>query len=112
LAPHYAWASAAIVPLRAGGGTRIKILEAFAAGVPVLATAVGAEGIDAADGRELLLGDGPEELAAACFRLHGDPDLHRRLVAAAGALVRERYSYEVVGRRIREVVARGTGTAG
>lgn len=104
LAPHYAWASAAIVPLRAGGGTRIKILEAFAAGVPVLATPVGAEGIDAADGRELLLGDGPEELAAACLRLHGDPELRRRLVEAAGALVRERYSHAVVGRRVREVV--------
>ena len=58
-------ADAVIVPLRTGGGTRLKILEAMAAGCPIVSTTIGAEGIDARDGHELLLRDEPQAFAAA-----------------------------------------------
>ncbi len=105
LAPHYAWATTAVVPLRAGGGTRIKILEAFAAGVPVVSTPLGAEGIEAAAGCELLLGDSAEALAAACLRLHAAPSLARALAAAARQRVEETYSHAVVAQQISRRVA-------
>jgi glycosyltransferase involved in cell wall biosynthesis len=92
LAPHYAWADVALAPVRAGGGTRIKILEAFAARVPVVATAIGAEGLAARDGEHLLIAGDAASLAAACRRLHDDADLARRLAANALDLVRRRYA--------------------
>ena len=72
LAPHYAWADLALAPIRAGGGTRIKILEAFAARVPVVATPVGAEGLAVQDGEHLLLADDSNDFATACRRIKGD----------------------------------------
>ena len=65
-------ASVAVVPLRYGSGTRVKILESFAHRVPVVSTTLGAEGLDAEDGVHLLLADDPEEFAAATVRLLGD----------------------------------------
>jgi len=73
LAPHYAGADAVVAPLRAGGGTRIKLLEAFAWEVPVISTHVGAFGLDVEDGRHLLLADDDEALANACVRFIDDP---------------------------------------
>lgn len=99
LAPHYAWADIALAPVRAGGGTRIKILEAFAARVPVVATPIGAEGLAVRDGEHLLLAGDEDGLAAACRRIKDDGPLAARLTAKALDLVRERYS-RPVGRRI------------
>lgn len=87
LTPVYAATDAAIVPLRAGGGTRIKILEAFAHGVPVVSTPAGAEGLDIADGRELLLGADAETFVGACVRLAQDSSLGARLSTVARAFV-------------------------
>ena len=70
--PYYRQATVAVVPLRAGGGTRIKILEAAAHRVPVVSTPVGAEGLDVADGHELLLAHTPEQMAHQCVRLWQD----------------------------------------
>ena len=106
LAPHYAWADVALAPIRAGGGTRIKILEAFAARVPVVATALGAEGLAVAGGEHLLLAEDTAELAAACRRLADDPALSRRLAAEALARVRERYARPEGVRRLRTLLAR------
>ena len=88
----YRDADAVVVPLRAGGGTRIKILEAFAHALPVVATPIAIEGIEAEDGRELLIADGPEAFAAACSRLAVDARLGHELGRRARALVAERYS--------------------
>jgi glycosyltransferase involved in cell wall biosynthesis len=76
-------ADVAVVPVRYGSGTRIKILEAFAHRIPVVSTTVGAEGLDVAHGRELLLADDPSQFAAACVDLLTDNDLRRRLVGNA-----------------------------
>jgi glycosyltransferase involved in cell wall biosynthesis len=102
--PFYRRADAAVVALRAGGGTRVKILEAFAHGVPVVSTPVGAEGIDAIAGRHLLVGDDPAALAGACHQLLTDPVLAERLQTEAFALVSARYDVARIGDRIRTLV--------
>jgi glycosyltransferase involved in cell wall biosynthesis len=91
LTPLYAAADVVVVPLRAGGGTRIKILEAFGYGVPVVSTTLGAEGIDAADGEHLLLADESESFARACIRLKDQPEAGRAIAARAATLLEERY---------------------
>ena len=65
--------SVVVVPIRYGGGTRVKILESFAHRVPVVSTTLGAEGLDVEDGVHVLLADDPDEFAAAIVRLLGDP---------------------------------------
>ncbi len=92
LAPFYAAADVAVVPVRAGGGTRIKILEAFAHRVPVVTTRLGAEGIEAADGEHLLFADGAEAFARACLSVKQRPELAVALAARARALLVARYS--------------------
>ncbi len=91
LRPLYSLADAAVVPLRTGGGTRIKILEAFAHGVPVVSTRIGAEGITVTDGQHLLLADDAEGFARACLRVKESQKLACRLVRRASALLHERY---------------------
>jgi glycosyltransferase involved in cell wall biosynthesis len=103
VAPYYDRADVVVVPLRAGGGTRIKVLEAFAHRVPVVATPMGAEGLEVSPGRHLLVGEGPDALAAACLRLLRDPALGRQLAADAHALVKRRYALPVVARAIRNL---------
>jgi glycosyltransferase involved in cell wall biosynthesis len=102
----YADATAVVVPLIAGGGTRLKLLEAFAHGVPVIASRVAAAGLAVTDGQHLLLADDPDEAAAAIETVVDDPALAARLTAQGRALVRERYSTDVVVPHIREFFAR------
>ncbi len=83
----YGEATLAIVPLRAGGGSRLKILEAFAHGVPVVATSAAARGIDVAHGRELLLAESDEQLAEATVHLATHPDEAVALAERAFAFV-------------------------
>ena len=90
--PWYREADAALVPLRAGGGTRIKILEAFAHGVPVISTPLGAEGLEAEDGTHLLLAEDAAGFARRCAELLESPALAERLRDRARRLVAESYS--------------------
>jgi len=92
LRPLYRAADVAVVPMRAGGGTRIKLLEAFALGVPVVATRVGAEGIDAQDGVHLLLADEPQAFARACLELKTRRQYGAAIAGRAAALLRSRHS--------------------
>jgi len=98
-------ASVAVVPVRYGGGTRLKILESFAHRVPVVSTTLGAEGLDVEDGVHLLLADDPEEFAAATVRLLEDARLRVRLTEAAEALYLERYDGRVADEEVRRLVA-------
>jgi glycosyltransferase involved in cell wall biosynthesis len=101
----YFWGSAvSVVPLRIGGGTRLKIYEAMAAGVPVVSTTVGAEGLDVRPAKNILIGDTPEKFAAHCIALLDDKELSRRQSAQALKLVEEKYSWERVARRFEEVL--------
>ena len=91
------WGSkVSIVPLRMGGGTRLKIFEAMAAGVPVVSTTIGAEGLDARDGDTIRIADGPEEFADACVALLDDEAERARLRGRALQMVTEQYSWERV----------------
>lgn len=99
ITPLYAGARAAVVPLRAGGGTRIKILEAFAHGVPVISTSLGAEGLDVEDGRHLIVADTHEAFAQACIDIARDDGLRRELVTEARCLQESEYSIEALRAR-------------
>jgi len=100
--PYYRQATLAVVPLRAGGGTRIKILEAAAHCVPVVSTPVGAEGLDVADGRELLIAHTPEEMADHCVRLWQDDGLRSRLVRNAYSWVTSKHTASALDRAFAE----------
>lgn len=104
LAPLYAAADIAVVPLRAGGGTRIKILEAFAHGVPVVSSTLGAEGLDVETGTHLLVADDPADFADACLRLATTPGLAAHLVANAVELHRRHYTPQAVHAKLDAVV--------
>jgi glycosyltransferase involved in cell wall biosynthesis len=97
-------ASVAVVPVRYGSGTRVKILESFAHRVPVVSTTLGAEGLDVEDGVHLLLADNPEEFAAATVRLLGDPRLRVRLTEAAEARYLDRYDGRLADQGVRRLV--------
>jgi polysaccharide biosynthesis protein PslH len=105
IAAAYRSADAVVVPLRAGGGTRIKILEAFAHGVPVVASRAAASGLPVSHGRHLLLADESEEIAAAVEAILTQPPLAQRLVGEAWALVSERHSIARVVPDIRRFFA-------
>ena len=89
-----------VVPLRVGGGTRLKILNSWAMGKPVVSTSIGCEGLDAVDGENILVRDDPVEFAEAVRRLADDPDLRRRLGENARRTAVETYSWDVVGREM------------
>lgn len=92
--PFLAGATAVIVPIRVGGGTRLKLVEALSMAKPTVTTSVGCEGIDVADQRHVLIADDPAEFAGTVLRLLGDPDLRCRLGQAGRDLVLERYSWQ------------------
>jgi glycosyltransferase involved in cell wall biosynthesis len=99
-APHYAAAAAAIVPLRFGSGTRLKILEAFSYGCPVVSTSKGSEGLEVRNDAELLIADDPAEFAAACERLLSSREMQERLSRTALAFVTNNHSQDVVERKL------------
>jgi glycosyltransferase involved in cell wall biosynthesis len=103
LGPYWARASAYVLPVRGGGGTRFKALEAMAAGLPLASTPMGMEGIAATDGTHYLSGETSDALADASVRLLEDPALRDRLADAALRLVRERYDWRVVASRLLDV---------
>jgi len=106
---HLAGAAAVIVPLRLGGGTRFKVLEAMAMARPIVSTTIGAEGIDVVHERHLLLADEPAQFAAAVGRVLDDAALAARLGKEARALVNARYSWDASARQmerfLRELLA-------
>jgi glycosyltransferase involved in cell wall biosynthesis len=94
--PHLARATCLVAPIRQGTGMRFKILEAMAVGLPVVTTPLGCEGIAAAPGEDVLLGQDAAELAAAALRLMRDAPLRRKIAGRARELVRRRYTWERV----------------
>ena len=109
--PELARATAVIAPLLSGGGTRLKIVEAMAAGRAVAATTVGAEGLVAEPGTHLLVEDEPERLAEACARLLTESDLRARLAGAGRELVERRYAWRALGEELARVLESVAGRA-
>ncbi|HEY4812103.1 MAG TPA: glycosyltransferase [Solirubrobacteraceae bacterium] len=102
--PYFERATAVIVPLRSGGGTRLKILDAFASERPVVSTRIGAHGIEVEDGEQLLLGDEPREFAQQVVRLLGDAHLRSRLSINGRRLIDERYHWRAIAEQYIDVL--------
>ena len=97
------------VPLRIGGGSRLKILEALASGLPVVSTRVGAEGLELVPGQHYIAADGPESIArelAACIR---DPEPALSMAARARSFVLERYDWNSLANKLEKVWASCVG---
>ena len=94
------WAS--VVPLRLGGGTRVKILEAMALGTPVVATRKGVEGLDVQAGRDLLVADASADFAAQVLRLLREPDLRAALSRQARQTVAAKYDWAIIGQAFNQ----------
>jgi glycosyltransferase involved in cell wall biosynthesis len=93
-------AKVAVVPVLAGSGTRLKILEAWAAGLPVVSTTLGAEGLGARDGESLLLADGGPAFAEAVSRLLASMDLRQRVGAAGRRLLEKEFIWETAWEKL------------
>lgn len=103
--PYLEAATALAAPLFQGGGTRLKILEAFAAGLPVISTAKGAEGLGVRDGAHLLIAETAAGFVEAALALRDRPALAARLRTGARRLVARRFSWDAAGVAVRRAVA-------
>jgi len=99
--PALSEARCCVVPIRIGGGTRLKILDAWAMGKAVVSTSIGCEGLEVVDGENILVRDTPDAIAAAVLEVLDDARLRSRLERNGRATAVERYGWSVVGRRIR-----------
>jgi glycosyltransferase involved in cell wall biosynthesis len=109
--PYMDRAKVLVVPLRSGGGTRLKILEGLSFGVPTVSTSIGAEGIDVRDGEHLLLGDTPEAFAQSIVRALQETKLQRHLKAKGRQLVEQHYSWQAVGKTLSTYLKAPESTA-
>jgi polysaccharide biosynthesis protein PslH len=101
--PFLSEALVEVVPLRVAGGTRLKILEAMASRVPVVATPVGAEGLEVQDRRDILLASSDQDFIKAVLELRQDQALRNRLAGAGEALIRSRYDWSRLGAKLWEI---------
>jgi polysaccharide biosynthesis protein PslH len=109
--PHWERAAVSIVPLQAAGGTRLKILEAAACGVPVVSTPVGAEGLDLEQAKEIAIGADAAAFADEAARLLADPEARRRQAAAARRKVDSLYDWRSIGAAFAKELRRRSGAA-
>jgi glycosyltransferase involved in cell wall biosynthesis len=98
--PYLHAATCFIAPLRVGGGTRLKILDAWAAGLPVVSTPIGCEGHNAVDGLNILIREDPTAFADAVLKVLRDSALQSALGSAARATAEADYSWDVIGQRM------------
>jgi glycosyltransferase involved in cell wall biosynthesis len=95
-APYLEDTAVFIVPLHAGGGMRVKILDAWAWGLPIVSTTVGAEGVNILPGENILIADSPEEFAQATIQLLASPTQGKSLAQAGRAWVEQHYSWRTI----------------
>jgi glycosyltransferase involved in cell wall biosynthesis len=98
VSPYYEKASVVTAPIRLGGGTRLKVLEALVRGKALVATSIAAEGLDLRPSVDLEIADTPDAFAAACVRLLEDPARRRQLGLSARQRVLERYEWQQIGK--------------
>jgi glycosyltransferase involved in cell wall biosynthesis len=111
-APYLRQAAVMVVPLLAGGGMRVKILNALAEGIPVVSTTLGCEGIYVTPGRDILVGDTPEEFASQVLRVIDDPTLGERLSANGRRLMERVYDYRTACRPLDDLYAMAASVTG
>jgi len=102
--PYYGRASVVVIPLRVGGGTKLKTLEAFGMGVPVVSTSVGCEGLEVEAGIHCAIADGPERFAENVLDLLAQPEYADQLAQQARRLVTERYDWQQIASRFESVL--------
>jgi glycosyltransferase involved in cell wall biosynthesis len=102
--PWYNMASVAVVPLLNGSGTRLKILEAMGLGIPVVSTSIGAEGIEYADGHDILIADNEIAFAEKVVHLLSKKEQRLRLQQNARTLVKEKYDWNIIGDSMEEIL--------
>jgi glycosyltransferase involved in cell wall biosynthesis len=101
----YLWGSKiSVVPIRIGSGTRLKIYECMAAGIPVVSTTVGAEGLRYADGEDIIIADDPRDFADACVRLLSDDAARRSIASNAVERMQNKQSWEAVSRDFEAIL--------
>ena len=105
LAPHYDQADAVVVPLRAGGGTRIKVLEAFSFKRPVVSTTLGVEGLEVDNEKHILIADHPQHFAEQCCRLMEDKQLSTTLTTNAFACLVSHYTKEAMQQTLSRIMS-------
>jgi glycosyltransferase involved in cell wall biosynthesis len=103
--PYYESSRLLVVPLRYGGGTRLKILEALALGVPVVSTTIGSEGLGLESGKNVIIADGPPDLAASIERLLEDDDLCLELAREGRRTVEARFDWRYLGGEFERVLS-------
>jgi glycosyltransferase involved in cell wall biosynthesis len=101
-------ATVSVVPLRIGGGTRLKIYESMAAGTPVVSTTVGAEGLPGEPGRHLLIADSPTAFAEAVISLLRDPVRRDAMAMAARQFVVDRFDWSAVAEHLDRAIVETT----
>ncbi len=104
-------AAVMVVPLLAGGGMRVKILNALAAGIPIVSTRLGYEGIDVSPGKDILIGDTPDAFAAQVLRVLNDRALGTQLSTNGRKLVEKKYDHNTALRPLDEVYAQANRAA-
>jgi len=105
-------ASIYVCPIRDGGGTRLKILDALAMAKPLVATGLAVEGLGLTDGEHFLRADAPDEFVAQVSRLERDPGLRHRLAVAGRRVVEERFAWSCVGGQLEAAYARALSRRG
>ncbi len=108
--PAVAESCVSVVPLRIGGGTRLKILESMALGTPVVSTSKGAEGLEVTDGENILIADEPQAFARRVLDVLGSRELRHRLAIGGRRLVESTYDWRTVGRQLLAVVERAAAS--
>lgn len=103
---YFSAARVFVCPMRQGGGTRLKLLDAMAAGVPIVTTTIGAEGLNLVHGEHALVADDPNSFADSIIKLHSDRILWEKLSSAGKDYVHTNYSIKIVGRKLIEVYAK------
>ncbi|MAO64145.1 MAG: hypothetical protein CL666_04030 [Balneola sp.] len=107
--PYIENAAAFVVPLRMGGGTRLKIMEALAVKIPMVTTSIGCEGIDVVNGESILIADEPHEFAEKVIELFTDPKQAEYLTNKGYELVKSKYRWESIGKQMDQAYTELTG---
>jgi polysaccharide biosynthesis protein PslH len=116
--PYISRASVYVVPLRIGGGTRLKVIEAMAMKIPIVTTSIGSEGIDVVNNESALIADEPQSFANAVIELFHNASLRQKLVRNGYELMQSQYEWSVIGRQVENYYqilvnrSRGQKTAG
>jgi glycosyltransferase involved in cell wall biosynthesis len=101
--PSFAEAECSVVPLRVGGGTRLKILDAWSMGKAIVSTSIGCEGLETRDGHNVLIRDDAKGFADAVVQILSDQELRNRLGREGRATVEKYYAWPIVGRHLSSI---------